>query len=568
MINKKGLACLFFTMALMTFNANSKTFYVDPAIGNLSNDGSIAHPWKTLQEVVDSNKIQTQAFASNPYNPGDTLKPKNLGAPVTAGDTILLNTGYHGDIAIQAALNADYITIAAAPGQSPRVNHLLLSGASRWRIHGLIVSAAFDTVGHSRDLLFINSEGWPGPSREITVENCSLYTVKDASAWTMTQWGNYACTGARMHGKNSVFRNNFVSNVDIGVRLPADSCLIEKNVFENFSGCGMRCAGASNCTFVNNIVRGFHMVDNIFGIGFQGYSTGPTGTIGAGVSSNVTVVGNSFVNTVDPNQAFKGQMYGIACFSGWYDGWTIENNVVMANTWYGVAMYGARNCRIINNTVFKLDTADCTLPSVTVSDFDVGVKSTNTITRNNFCGTMANGGDSTCQSDHNITTCSPDSFFVNYSQKDLRLKKGCAAIDRGSADLAPATDILGTVRPQGKGIDIGAYEYADPTAVAAGPKGQKTDATTLRLIAGYSPINRSIIASIRASSSMSLPNEKIGFSFRVYDIHGRQFETMNNSDNYSIRFKGPDAAHGFSPGVYIVAAKNSSMTIWSRVIVR
>jgi hypothetical protein len=118
----------------------------------------------------------------------------------------------------------------------------------------------------------------------------------------------------------------------------------------------------------------------------------------------------------------------------------------------------------------------------------------------------------------------------------------------------------------GKGIDIGAFEYTDPTAVAR-PKGEKTDANTLRLIAGYDPINRSISAYIRTSSSMSLPNEKIGFSFKVYDLHGRQFETMNNSDKYSIRLKAA-GANGFSPGVYIVAAKNSNLSLNSRVIVR
>jgi parallel beta-helix repeat protein len=473
-----------------------------------------------------------------------------------------LNTGYHGDVAIQAALNTDYITIAAAPGQLPRVNHLLLSGAARWRIQGLIVSAAFDTVGHSRDLLFINSEGWPGPSREITVENCSLYTVKDASAWTMAQWGNYAVTGARMHGRNSIFRNNFVSNVDIGIRVAADSCLIEKNVFENFSGCGMRCAGASSCNFIHNTVRGFHMVDNIFGIGFQGYSVGPTGTIGAGTSGNVSVIGNTIINTVTAGQPFKGQMYGIACFSGWYSNWTVENNVVLSNTWYGMAFYGAQNCRIINNSVCRLDTADCMVPGVIVSDFAVGSKSTTTTVRNNLCGTLVNEGDSSCRADHNIATCAPDSFFVDYQHGNLRLKPGCPAVDSGSADFAPATDIAGTVRPVGKGIDIGAYEYFDPTPTVQ-PRGDQVAAVTLRLITKYDPVNRYIDAYVGTSPSMSLPGETNRFTFGIYDIRGRQFGTAIASAGHSIRFMGPDAS-----GVYIVAVKSGVTAISSRVIVR
>jgi hypothetical protein len=41
---------------------------------------------------------------------------------------------------------------------------------------------------------------------------------------------------------------------------------------------------------------------------------------------------------------------------------------------------------------------------------------------------------------------------------DLSLLPGSAAIDSGTTTLAPATDFNGTARPQGKGIDRGAYE--------------------------------------------------------------------------------------------------------------
>ena len=561
--------CRILIATSIVFNAGAKTFYIDPANGNLSNDGSNAHPWRTLQEVIDSNKIQTRAYASNPYQQGDTLKVKNQGAPVHAGDTLSLNTGYQGDVSIEAALNTDYITIAAAPGQSPRVNHLFLSGASKWKIQGLTVSAAFDTVGHNRDLLYINSDGWPGPSREITVENCSLFTVKNASAWTVNDWGNYTCTGARMHGRSFIFRNNVVFNVDIGIRVVADSCLIEKNVFEDFSICGMRLCGANNCAFNYNMVRGFHMGNDVYGMGFQGYSTGPDGTVGAGVVSHISVVGNTIINTDSSTQPFKGQLYGIACFDGIYEDWIVENNVVLVNTWYGISFNGAHNCHIINNTVCRLDTANCILPSITIYDLSNGTKtkSTSCIMRNNFCSTVADSGDSSCHDDHNIAACTPDSFFVDYAQGDLRLKPGCAAIDSGSPDMAPATDIAGTARPQGKGIDIGAYEYVIPTA-SLRPYGGTADAKTPRLIAGYDRINRSIYAYIKTSPSTSLLNEKNGYSFCIYDIRGRQCGTASFSRGFSVHFKGTDPLTGFGPGVYIVSAKNSSANITSRVIVR
>jgi|GEM_PF-549708 parallel beta-helix repeat protein len=566
MIIKQGLLLCILITAFVVLNTDAKTFYIDPASGNLSNNGSQAHPWKTLQEVIDSNKIQTRAYATNPYLLGDTLKVMNQGAPVNAGDTLLLNSGYHGDISIQAALNADYITIAAASGQLPCVNHLLLSGASKWRIQGLTVSAAFDTQGHNRDLLYINSAGWAGPSREITVQNCSLYTVKDASVWTMNEWANYTCTGARLHGSNFIFQNNVVSNVDIGIRIVADSCLVEKNIFQNFSSCGMRLCGASNCSLIHNLVQGFHMVNNVYGMGFQGYSQDSEGTVGAGVVSHDSVFGNTIINTVTPNQPFEGQMYGIACFDGKYDDWTVENNVVLANTWYGIAFDGAQDCRIINNTVYRWDTSNCILPCITVDNYSDGSKSTDCVLRNNFCGTIVNNGDTSCRDDHNITSCNPDSFFVNYGQEDFQLKPGCAAIDNGSPDLAPTTDIAGTPRPQGKGIDIGAYEYVIATATMR-PLGDPVGAQTPTLIVGYNRSNRSLYAYVKASGAAGLGNEMKGYFFSVYDIHGRQCGVTNHSGKFSTDWKGTNSENGFSPGVYVVSARSGSSSISSRAIV-
>ena len=48
---------------------------------------------------------------------------------------------------------------------------------------------------------------------------------------------------------------------------------------------------------------------------------------------------------------------------------------------------------------------------------------------------------------------------------DLSLKAGSMAIDKGVATDAPATDVIGTPRPQGTAIDVGAYEKCAGTCV-------------------------------------------------------------------------------------------------------
>lgn len=78
---------------------------------------------------------------------------------------------------------------------------------------------------------------------------------------------------------------------------------------------------------------------------------------------------------------------------------------------------------------------------------------------------------------------SADPFFVDPAGGDFHLEKYSSCIDRGLAENTPEHDFDNTIRPQGSGIDVGAYEYIDLDPSA--PVIEKFSSNTTE---GYAPL--------------------------------------------------------------------------------
>jgi len=117
---------------------------------------------------------------------------KNLGAPIKAGDRLLLLPGDHGKVAITGMYNnAGFIVLEGASGREKAVlRGLTVTGASRWAFKNIKVLADTKALpANEADMLVkINGDTWAGPTNNILFLRNIVATTDDAKGWSATDW--------------------------------------------------------------------------------------------------------------------------------------------------------------------------------------------------------------------------------------------------------------------------------------------------------------------------------------------------------------------------------------------
>ncbi|MES2253736.1 MAG: right-handed parallel beta-helix repeat-containing protein [Pseudomonadota bacterium] len=395
------------------------------------------------------------------------------------GDTISLMSGDYGELKIMTPNRGGFITIAAAPGQAPKFTKIFVK-SSHWRLTGLTVS------GFSSNGLYKNGSTAHKPlvtigdSDNIIFEHNTVQSQAGNYAW-QPEISGVASPTAVSQGIYAVqsfcvsIIDNQISNVWDGMAVGGDQngnngkyFLVSDNTIHDFSADGIDHTGSHMRIENNHIFNGHNVCDNkcIHMDGIQGWNWNNRPGL---LNTDIVISNNEIVVQTDPKLFMPADtLQGITIFNGNWDGVQIINNVIIANAYHGITVYGVRNVSIINNTVIPTNPQRHTwITSWSGKDYPAGTP-ISAIVRNNVAADASVNKTDLAQGvsppDHNLNVKNPGDFedlFVKFDLEhfvfDLHPSKRSDARGEGSSEGAPTTDIEGHTRKTP--IDIGAYAY-------------------------------------------------------------------------------------------------------------
>lgn len=429
----KGLiACCCFVFILMGPSAFAKIYNV----------GANKEQVSSLQSLIDS----------------DVLK---------GGDVVVLSSGYYGTLFIKNKKNKSKVTIKSGAGESASFDRIVIEGSAEWKLEKLRISGAGSKEPVRNSLVQLE-----GDNEKIVLEQLKISSVDSILKWQVTDWKAKAADGIIINGgREIVVRDNQIKNIRNGIRVVSDNSTIEKNVIENFSGDGILGAG-NQVSYKYNRIQNCYKVFNKDSDALQFWSIGKEGKPGKGISYKGVVLGNFILSTDDAKRKSTCSLRGISMYDGMYDGWLIENNVIQVNNWRGITVYGSNKLTIVHNTLFNPYDLAKGQPRIDIRHHKNGSVSLDNIVINNIVSKVIAKKASVV----NVGNLSPDNaelLFADYKKYDLRPRQGSKAVDGAITPryfsalsnlqypFLTGKDAAGISRPQGRGRDIGAYEWVD-----------------------------------------------------------------------------------------------------------
>jgi len=435
---------------------SGNSYYVSP-IGNDTNPCTMALPCLTLQKVANMTVAgDTVYLRGGTYNQKMALTSSNSGTP----EAYITYTAYPGETPVidgtgistpWAGLiqgsGVSYITIdglTVINGTSRgiqfsssssnivitnnHVTHIFSSGIATWSssyvlIRGNVVSDARYPTGSGNESISISgTTNFDVSYNEVSVPigaTCQSgnigIDVKDGSRFGVVHHnyihdmlircgGIYIDAWEHLTGNIDIY-SNYVTNVAWGITVGSE-----------------RTGTAENIRIYNNLM---------YNVGSTGIGIGHM--VATGMKRNIEIYNNTIYKATGNGGA------GIYIVSPYIENITIRNNIVYFNNHNGeIAVYGAEilpHIKVNNNLVFGPKLCSLAYPN---------------------CVEVSNNPPGYPDIFGNITA---NPMFVSLSLPDLHLLLGSPAIDLGVSVDFVGVDYDNNIRPQGLGIDAGAYEY-------------------------------------------------------------------------------------------------------------
>ena len=229
-------------------------WYIDPVNGATAANGgkgSQAHPWNSLQAVFQVTTGYTYPLlATAPYRYGYVFAPNPNAVPIKPGDEILLMSGNYGNIWIgnyaNELTNSSFVTIAAAPGQSPVLTSLFIESANMFAFDGLKVQSLEPAAIENYPLVEVKDQGASFPTSDIVFSNITISSQDDVSSWTQAQWIANGRNGFVVQSSPGGWNTKCISmtgshitNVRFGASLGAALTLFSDNEIDHFGDDGI-----------------------------------------------------------------------------------------------------------------------------------------------------------------------------------------------------------------------------------------------------------------------------------------------------------------------------------------
>ena len=421
------------------------TYYSDPVDGLASNNGSKQSPWGNLESVMATG----QSFVE--------------------GDTLCLLSGNHGAPRIYDQNYSSVVTIAALWGESPFISDLRIERSSGITLEGIAVdgSLIIDPTRDEKDRWMIMGDV---ATHHITFRKMSIQSATSIEGWTKTDWYRRSMSAMDMRGSNISVEHSQILNVYHGLSLRGDHSLVAHCLIDNFAGDGIRGLGSFS-TYEWNVVRDAYVNDYAIqhDDAFQAYNLEPDPKI-----EGVIIRNNQFMQFLDPitsfieqNDLVSHEMQGVIITDGYADSWVVENNLVANDHFHGITLYGARHCRVQNNTVIQPPhTTDTDVPWIRLTvQTKTGQQNFDNVIRNNLAAmftTWEYAASSVFENNTDIDQANQADYrryFVDYDSQDYKQNWNSPAVDQGVEQDVSEFDLAGNPRVQGDTVDTGAYEH-------------------------------------------------------------------------------------------------------------